>query len=36
MNLNVRRLESCVYAWIGTADAWFTKQDDDVDIYRQE
>jgi len=29
-------LESCVFVWIGTADAWFTKQDDYVRIYRQE
>jgi len=36
MNLNMQRLESCVFVWIGSADAWFTRQDDDVHIYRQE
>jgi hypothetical protein len=24
------------FVWIDTADAWFTKQVDDVHIYRQE
>jgi hypothetical protein len=30
------KVRELCFVWVGTADAWLTKQDDDDHIYRQE